>query len=139
MTITNEIQTPQSFEERVKEHFRNAIGELLTDEEILKITQKSMDEIFFKEKVIQKNGYYAGTEVIPCLAHKIVKELVEEQIKDAIKEYIKSNNEELQKIIKETLEKDVASIFMAGFSNIFKMQTYQLQNDISEKFRQLGA
>jgi len=84
--MTTDIMQQKSFEEKMKERIKDSIGELITDEELSKLVERAVDEVFFKEQVIHKS--YGRDEYKPSLICDIIEKLLKKSVERNISMYI---------------------------------------------------
>ena len=91
--MTGEIAKSQTFEQKMKTRIRESIGDMLSDEDLEKMVERSLEEVFFNERKNPNGGFHA--KPLPPLLHEIVKELLEPEVQKAVVKYIKKNPKEV--------------------------------------------
>lgn len=108
----------KDFKARMMDRVRESIGELLTDDELKKMIDQSMQTIFFTEKDIR--GRWGDIrETKPPLMHEIVSKLVEPRVEACIESYIKEHEGDVKRIIEEALDRGLARSVMRAFDRTF--------------------
>lgn len=133
-----DIVTSKTFEERMKERIRDSIGDLISDEDLGKMIDRSLEEVFFKERANPAyHGYgYSSKEpaTLPPLLHEIVKMVMTEQVTAAVKEYIADNREQVDSSIKTVLEQGMGNALIGALNGVFAGQLSMLQGNLINQF-----
>lgn len=127
----NEITTGNTFEERMKARIKDSIGDLITDEDLTKLINRGVEDVFFKKTVIRVNSY--DTKEGPSLLESIVKELLETQVRDCVKDYLKDNSETVKTTIDEVVREGIGKAMIAAMNQSFQNSLYQFQANISQQ------
>jgi predicted house-cleaning noncanonical NTP pyrophosphatase (MazG superfamily) len=131
-----DIVTNQTFEQRMKERIRESIGDLISDEDLTKMVDRSLEEVFFKSRPNPKHtAYYNSGEpaTIPPLLHELVKEVLEANVQAAVREYIGSHTEEVNAIIQKVVQEGIGAAVLGAMNSMFSHQLMNLQNNISQQ------
>jgi L-lactate utilization protein LutB len=132
-----DIVESKTFEQRMKERIRDSIGDLISDEDLTKMVDRSLEEVFFKPRSNPKYAsYYNAGEpaTIPPLLHELVKEVMESQVQLAIREYIGSHTEEVNAIIQKVVQEGSGTAILKALDNMFSYQLANFQANISQQF-----
>ena len=108
------IQT-QSFEERVYEKIRTDIGSLMTDDELKKLVDKSIERMFFTDRVIKSEYSYGRDEKKPPMIFEAVRAALESKINEHVKQYVLDHADFYAKAIEEALGKGFFNIARSYF------------------------
>lgn len=134
--MTDIVQN-KTFEQRMKERIRDSIGDLISDEDLSKMVDRSLEEVFFKERANPKRtSYYNSGEpdTLPPLLHEIVKSAMTEQVTEAVKEYIANNREQVDATIKTVLEQGMGNALISAMNGVFSTQLSSLQSNLTNQF-----
>ena len=134
--MTDIVQS-KTFEQRMKERIRDSIGDLISDEDLSKMVDRSLEEVFFKERANPKRtSYYNSGEpdTLPPLLHEIVKSAMSEQVSEAVKEYIANNREQVDATIKTVLEQGMGNALISAMNGVFSTQLSSLQVNLANQF-----
>jgi len=134
--MTNIVES-KTFEQRMKERIRDSIGDLISDEDLTKMVDRSLEEVFFKPRPNPKHAaYYNSGEpaTIPPLLHELVKEVMESQVQLAIKEYIGSHTEEVNAIIQKVVQEGIGAAVLGAMNSMFSHQLSNFQANITNQF-----
>jgi hypothetical protein len=132
-----DIVESKTFEQRMKERIRDSIGDLISDEDLTKMVDRSLEEVFFKPRSNPKyTSYYNCSEpaTIPPLLHELVKEVMESQVQAAIREYIGSHTEEVNAIIQKVVQEGSGTAILKALDNMFSYQLSNFQANITNQF-----
>lgn len=129
--MTNAIATGNTFEDRMKARIKDSIGDLITDEDLTKLINRGVEEVFFKKTTIKTNSW--DTKEGPSLLESIVKELLEDQVKDAVKVYIKDNSETVNKTIEAVVQEGIGKSVIAAMNQNFQSSLYSFQAQIAQQ------
>jgi hypothetical protein len=132
MTMTNEVATVQSFQERVGSMIRSQIGELMTNEEIKALVDKAMHEAFFEKRVV-KVGQWGDTKTEPPYAIELVTDLLREEVKTAAVAWLKENPEAVQEAIKDAIGKGMMDMLTTALNGYFWNAFEGFRNELRNK------
>lgn len=135
-----DIVKSKTFEERMKERIRDSIGDLISDEDLGKMVDRSLEEVFFKDRPNPAYHAYNYTSkeptTLPPLLHEIVKSVMTEQVTDVVKEYIANNREQVDTTIKTVLEQGMGNALVNALNGLFAHQLSSLQMNLTNQFNQ---
>ena len=130
MTMSNEIQTNETFEEKLKTRIRESIGDLLSDDDLKKIIDRGLEEVFFTEKVINSGHYSNNKQITPPLIHQMIKELLQPNVDEIIKQYIYEHESEINEIIHNTVQEGIGTCLVKAINSMFQNQMFTLESNI---------
>lgn len=130
--MSNEVVIQQNFQERMMERIRGSIGELMTEEELKKIVEKAVNQIFFEGTTVKVDNWHNKTE--PPFIHKLVKDLLEAQVKVAVQNYMVENKDTFRKIIQKIIQEGMGVAVFKAFENTFSSTLSSFQYNIEQKF-----
>lgn len=131
-----DIVESKTFEQRMKERIRDSIGDLISDEDLTKMVDRSLEEVFFKPRPNPKYAsYYNAGEpaTIQPLLHELVKEVMEANVQAAVREWIGSNQEEVNAIIQKVVQEGSGTAILKALDNMFSYQLSNFQANISQQ------
>lgn len=120
---------PQSFEERMKARIKESIGDMITDEELAKLVNRGVEEVFFKERPNTKGSYY-DNKPLPPLLHQIVNDLLFPSVKAAADKYINDHKEEVKTAINNAIQAGMGAALIAAFSDRFRFDLANFQQSL---------
>lgn len=132
----NAIVENKSFEEKMKDRIKESIGDLIGDDDLKKLLDAAMHDVFFKPSKIKINSY--DYKDGPSYLQAIVKELLEEKVRECIKEYIDNNTEEVEKVINDVLQEGIGKCIMSAIATMFQSQFMMFQNNITNQLHNKG-
>lgn len=91
--MSNAVDKPKTFEERMIEQFRENVGNLLSDEEMRKIIERGMETLFFEGKTKKDSHYPYNTTELPPLAVKLAQDLLQESAERILLQWLNGNKE----------------------------------------------
>lgn len=125
----------KTFEERMKDRIKDSIGDLITDEDLTKLVNTGINDVFFKKTRIQK-GY--NSEEGPALIESIVKDLLEEKIRIFAQQYVSLHEKEVLEAIDKVTKEGAGAAILAAITSTFSSQLYQLESNIRSSFQNGG-
>jgi hypothetical protein len=131
MTVITENKT---FEERLKDRIKDSIGDLIADDDLQKLVNTGVQDVFFKPTKVKINSWEFKDG--PSLLHSIVKELLEQKVKDSIDDYIKNNNDEVQKVITAALQEGVGVCVFKAMNSIVEKKLWEFHSAVSNELQQ---
>ena len=133
--MSTDITTPSNFQERMMERIKASIGDLITDDELKKLVDRGMDEVFFKKEII-KVGYY-DTKQSPSFMEKIVKELMEDKVRERMKVYLTEHEKEVLEVVEKVIKEGAGAAVMQALASTFSSQLFTLQNNIQNQLQSM--
>jgi hypothetical protein len=127
----------KSFEERMKERIKEGIGDLLSDEEVKKLIDRGMEEVFFKPQSSPDPRGYGNNKIKPCLLHEIVKESLQPMVEACVKDYISEHKDEVNLAITTELSKGVGTCMVQAMNNIFMGTMFDFKNQIIQQIQNM--
>lgn len=138
--MTTEIQKAQSFEEKMKARVRDSIGDLMSDDDLQKIVERSIEECFFKEQTTYNR--YGSVTVKPALINELVKELLTERVDKALDRFISDNAEKVQATLDEIIKDGAGMALVNAMNNRFSQQlsdfSFQVQTNLEQALQNRG-
>lgn len=101
----NEIATNKNpmeeFQDRVKDKLKADIGSMLPDEVLSQLTQRAVDEQFFKEREVVTGGWNSRTEKRPSWFVEEVAKIAEPIIRQHIEHFIETHKQDIEAAIEQ--------------------------------------
>ena len=123
----------QNFQERMINRIREDIGQLMTDEELSKLVERAMEEIFFKPEV-EKRGFHETTK--PPWLHNFVKELLEKKVEAAVGKYVDEHEDEVRQALKEVMQEGVGTAVLRAIASKFSSDMVVFEQSILQRLQQ---
>ena len=132
--MSTQMTTQETFQDKVKDRLREQIGDLMPEDLLTEIVDKSIRDIFFKRKE-KKNSW--EPEPPPSWIHEVVKELLEPAVKAAVDRWVKDNEVQLLAVVQQSIDRGAAGAFVKGIDRIFADRMLALQGDIQNHIQSL--
>ena len=130
----NDIAKTKSFEEKMKDRVKDSIGDLMTDEDLKKIVEKGIEEVFFQGKLSQ-DGY--SSKRSDPLINTMIEGLLKQKIEQALYKYIESRSDDIDKKMNDVIKNGAGHAFISAldsmFSNSLDTLKFDIQNEIQQK------
>lgn len=134
--MTTAITESKTFEEKMKERIKESIGDLIGDEDLKKLLDAAMYDVFFKPSKIKVNSW--DTKDGPSFLQEIVKELMEVKVREAIQEYVNTHADEVNKTIDDVVAEGVGSAMIKAMHTLFQKDLWTLQSNIANTLSSKG-
>lgn len=138
--------------ERIQDMFRELLPGVLTDEDIKNITERGIEEMFFKPRSRKVGGgWNAREEELPPLIEEIITKQLGTKIEAAALAYLEKHPEAVDKVLEMAVERGamqtVFNVFSRLFANMFTnnlqtaKSTYQVADpeDFLQQLRNAGV
>ena len=126
---------PLTFEQKMKDRIRESIGELMSDDDLQKILDRSIEELLFKHREV-KDGWQ--TKFKPPLMHELVLDHLQPKVTTAIREWIEENPDKVQEALDKALEEGIGEAFIKAFTAIFARAQMNFKEDIIREIAKRG-
>lgn len=111
MTSMSEIATTKDFQQRMFEKIRDQIGDLLTEEDLQKIVNASIQKAFFEPRtVVDNNSYSYRTKEVEPLFVELMRTELKPAIQRAADKWIKENPEVITNHLNDLLGKSFLQV-----------------------------
>lgn len=132
----NAIIENKSFQEKMNDRIRDSIGDLLSDEDLQKLVERGMEEVFFRGRIVMDN--YRQIEK-PCLIHAMVQEHIKPIVEAEVKVFIDENRELVADVVKQTLEVGAGSMLLKAMDKMFNNSLANYQGMLINDLRNNGV
>ena len=126
----------KTFEEKMKDRIKESIGDLIGDEDLKRLLDAALHDVFFKPSKIKINSY--DYKDGPSFLQEIVRELMEDKVRDIVRDYINSHEDEVNKIIGDVVAEGVGGAMIKAMNNIFQNQLLSFQGNIANQLASRG-
>ena len=127
-----DMATTKSFADRMKERIRESIGELITDDDLLKMVERGIDEVFFDERTV-RDGYRFRT--VPPLIHSAVRESLDARMDVAVENWVRSHEDEVMHAVHQAVQQGAGEAILQAFRNHFAQALREMGMNIENNFR----
>lgn len=132
-----DVTVPQSFEDKMKARIKDGIGDLITDEELSKMLNRSMEEVFFKRPLIMNPHDRYGSKIEgPSLLEGVVKDLMREKVTAAVNVYIKEHATDVMAAVDKVIQEGAGAAIITAVNQMFSGQMLNLQSNIQNMLSQ---
>ena len=130
----NDVVVPKTFEEKLREKIKENIGDLMSNEDLKKLIDASLQTVFFSDRPNPKHNYssFGGSEParLPPLLHELVKELLLPSVKELLVEYFKEHPDVVKDALNNVLVLGIGQAMMQAMSMQFQGQLINFQNKV---------
>lgn len=130
------IVESRTFEEKMKDRIKESIGDLIGDEDLKKLLDAAMYDVFFKPSKVKISSWESKDG--PSFLQEIVKELMEEKVRDEVRAYINSHEDVVNKIVSDIVTEGVGLAMMRAMSSIFQSQMYTFEANVRNQLANKG-
>lgn len=134
--MTTVIAENKTFEEKMKDRIKESIGDLIGDDDLKKLLDAAMHDVFFKPSKIRVNSY--DYKEGPSFLQEIVKEEMEAKVRDVVKEYVNTHEDEVNKIINDVVSEGVGTAMIGAMNQLFRNQLFAFQTNITQQLSSRG-
>ena len=128
MTGTDIVPT-KSFEEKLKDRIRDSIGELMTDEDLQRIVERGIDEVFFDERT---EGYGYNLKRHSPLIHEVVKEVLKDRMNKAVDAWLSTHEEEVKTAVDRAVTQGAGNALVNSLNMWFEGSMHAMQSQIHQ-------
>jgi len=86
--MTTQIEQVKSFQEKISDKIKESIGDLITDEDLKPLVEKSIEKLLTETRKIKRTGGYSSYEDAPPLLIEIIEPLIKSQIQTQVTKYV---------------------------------------------------
>lgn len=138
--IMNDVTTQKSFEERMIEQFKANIGNLMTDDEMRKIIERGMENLFFTPKYTKSKQYPYNEELsAPPLAYTLAEKMFRESAEAVLMRWMVDNKERMFELLEKQLcNENLQSLMMQMFSQMFMSPIHAASDHVRQQVTQFA-
>ena len=133
---TTDLEPMRDFESKIKERLSKDIADLIPDEALTSLIEKSIDRVFFKRRVTRTNTWGEAVEDRPSLFEELVGELLEKKFRKIALEYLAANEEKVDEIIDKMVGENWALSFANGIKSVFADSFIGFEAQFRQKLRE---
>ena len=131
----NEVTQSKSFEDRMRDRIKESIGDLITDEELSRLVNRGLEDVFFKPTTIKVDTW--NTKAGPSLIHGLVKEVMSDRVREAVELYVRDHQEDVMAAVSKVVSEGAGAAVMSAVGAMFQSQMWTLQNNIGQQIQNL--
>ena len=128
----NELAQAKTFEQRMTDKMREHVGEMLTDDELKVMVNRTFEKVFFQGEVFTE---YGRQTTKPALAEIMVRSALDMRVKEEIEKWAGSNSGSMERIVRELVEKGLSAALMKAVDNAFNMEFHQFVQQVVERIK----
>jgi hypothetical protein len=133
--MSNGVVVSQTFEQKLKDRIRDSMGELMSDDDLKKIVEASVNDILFKNRTVRDdNRYGSGTKQEPPLIQEILTPLIKETAYKVVTEWAQrpENQEVILAVVKERLGRGLTDALAMALDQKFSNAFFGLQQALKQ-------
>lgn len=111
MVADTTLATTQSFQEKMYERIRDSIGELMSEEDLKKLTAAAIERAFFEPRVTE-TGYGHVTKTESRFV-EMVEKLMRSRVEQAVSAWIETHPDEIKERLDETIGRGMVGLVVA--------------------------
>lgn len=127
------VITNETFETKMKTRIKESIGDLITDEELSRLINNSVKELFLDPREMPSTGYNKQYKV--PLIHEIVKECLDANVKAMVNSYIKENSDVVEKHISTVFSEGIGEAILKALAMKFQGDMIMMESNIINRLR----
>ena len=104
--MSTDIEPMKDFEQKIKERLSKDITDLIPDEALTALVEKSIDRVFFKERITSERvNSWSNPKVTrhPSVFEETVADLLREPFEKIIARHMEENQDEIMELLNEIL------------------------------------
>lgn len=128
-----DITKANTFQQRMFERIRESMGDLLSEDDLKELLERTIEKSFFEERAVPAQSYYDRDKKKQSLFQELVTEQVQPMMEKAITAWLQDNSEQVTSTIDAVLKDGILSALSQAIE--YKMQTpvFNLRHEISNK------
>lgn len=119
-----------SFEEKLKQRIRDSVGELMTDEDLKKILERSIDEYLFKPRHNPSKGSF-GSDYPPFI-EECIKRQMESKVSLAVDKWARDNPDKIDEAVQKVILMGIAGCVETAMGYRFSYMFQEIQQRIAQ-------
>lgn len=128
--MTN-IAISQDFQTKIFDRIRDSIGDLMTDDDLKKLVDASMQKVFFEDRF--KRDSWGAMTVKPPLLTELIEELLQKRVTASVKEWIDAHPEDMKAAIDAAIAKGIFDLVRQHFEQRAAGPMFELANRLQQK------
>lgn len=138
--MTNQVTTPKTFEEKLKDRIKDSIGDLISDEDLSKLVHRGVDDVFFRPRPNPKYTGYGSShpQTLPPLLHNIIEEALTPAVEKAVAQWLEDHPQELTAAVDKVVAQGVGNVMISAISAKFQQPLINFQTEVYGKLGPTG-
>jgi hypothetical protein len=128
-----ELTKTDTFQQRMFERIRESMGDLLSEDDLKELLERTIEKSFFEERIVQSSSYYGNDQKKPSLFQELVTEQVQPMVEKAITVWLQVNSEQVTSTIEAVLKDGMLSALSKAIEYKMQIPVMNLRQEISNK------
>ena len=128
-----ELTKADTFQQRMFERIRESMGELLSENDLKELLERTIEKSFFEGRVVPSSSYYGNSQLKPSLFQELVTEQVQPMMEKAITAWLQDNSEQVTSTIDAVLKDGLLSALSKAIDYKMQIPVMNLRTEISNK------
>ncbi|HRA18673.1 MAG TPA: hypothetical protein PLZ24_16155 [Flavobacteriales bacterium] len=120
-----------TFEEVMIARIRKDMGDLMPEEALKAILERSVEKIFFEPTRTPQS--YGSDKLGPSWLEVECEKLLKSQMQDILKKHLQENPEAVKKALNDALDKGIVAAFSQAFTSMMSSATQDMAYTITKK------
>lgn len=130
-----DIVNSSTFQQRMFERIRESMGDLLSDDDLKEILHRTVEETFFKDRVIPGAYYNSKPTIEPSEFKALVSEAVQPQVKEVVTQWVNEHQDEITTIIDGVIKERILNTCIRAFDDRLAGAMAPLQSQLYEALK----
>lgn len=129
--MNHQVAETKSFDERMVDMFRANIGNLMTEEEMKKIAERSLEQVFFKERKNPSSHYNA--QPLPPLALEVLAPEIKKLFEQVMEKWIQENADAIMEQFKKHMGSTPEEFALKAIASLFSTTFFSMESNIHNR------
>jgi hypothetical protein len=126
-----------SFEDRFMDKLREAMGAMMTEDELRKLIERGVEKFLFEPRRVPDPRGYGGAIEKPPLLQELVDKHLHDRMTAACAAYLKEDSAAVRAVIEQTLQEGLAAAMVGGFRALFRDEINEFARHLAERAKNL--
>lgn len=137
MSETKELTAKESFEEKLRNKIQSDIGDLMPDEMLKELVDKSIHNMFFEPVRIKNPGFHSQDTFRPAPFEEIVTNAMQPLMEEAIENWVAENAESVYENLATVIGDGADKMMILAFRRIMKSPFDEFENNTNQRIFEL--
>ncbi len=129
--MVSDLAATASFQEKMYERIRDSIGDLMSDEDLKKLTETAVERAFFEPRYTEQR--YGSPLKLDSLFVELMRNLLSDRVEKALAAWLTEHPNEIKKLINETIERGVLGLAAKCFENLMSMPMQEFGRQLEQR------
>ena len=130
----NTMQNVRSFQEKISDKIKESIGDLITDEDLKPLVEKSIEQLLTEDRIVPRGGSSYGNDTLPPLLQEILMPILRTQISKAVDAHIAEHPEIFTSFIEGAIKDGFLQMMIIHLNNRLNMPLMDFQQKVEDIF-----